>query len=47
MINPYMKNLPSTNARPVQPRSTTAITEDSIPNIVKDMHVFARYKENL
>ena len=52
-INPYKKNLPSATTRPVQPgsdssgaKSTTSITEDSVPKIVKDMLVLARYKDN-
>ena len=53
MINPHKKNLPSTTARPIQPgskrssaKSTTGITEDSVPKIVKDMLVLARSKDN-
>ena len=52
-INPYKKNLPSATTRPVQPgsdssgaKSTTSITEDSVPKIVKDMLVLARYRDN-
>ena len=53
MINPYKKNLLSTTVRLVQPGSersgafsTTKMTEETAPKIVKDMLVLARYKDN-
>ena len=53
MRNPYKKNLPSITARPEQPGnersgalSTTKITEEAMPDLVRDMLMLARIKDN-
>ena len=53
MRNPYKKNLPSITARPEQPGnersgalSTTKITEETMPDLVRDMLMLARIKDN-
>ena len=53
MINPYKKNSPSIIARHEQPgnersgaRRTTEMTEDTMPDLVRDMLMLARIQDN-